>query len=810
MRGRRKTKWALRIGATVLVLAAAGGGLLTASPKANSNELKVSHEVLQATANGGTTSFVVYLDDQADVSSAASMTDENARGQYVYDTLRRHAAETQAPIRAKLDAEGVSYKAYWAVNMIVADAGRAVVDDMAARSDVGAIESNAPTEGIDGEDGPETTDEGNAVEATEIGITNTKASSLWLLGFTGQGIVVANQDTGMRWTHAALRTHYRGWGGSVATSDHNYNWWDSIHARITSADGGTSSPAVNPCGYNAPAPCDDQGHGTHTTGTTVGDDAGSGAGTGANQVGVAPGAKWIGCRNMDGGNGRASTYTECFQFFLAPTNLAGQNADPSKRPHVMNNSWGCPLVGELCARNVMQTIVDNSEASGIFVEASAGNDGPNCNTVQDPPGIYASAFSTGAISGTTNALQGFSSRGTVSSDGSFRMKPDLSAPGASVRSSLRNNDTAYGTMSGTSMAGPHVVGVVAVLWSARPALVRDMPRTKYLLTRSANPNVTVATNAAGCGGITTRPNNHFGWGRVDALAAYTLEPSLNQTISFPELAGKTYGDADIALAATASSGRTVTYAATGNCTVIGGSVHITGAGSCTVTASQAGLDAYDIAASAPVPYYPAVSVVRTFAIAKASQTIDFAALANRTFGVDDGDFDVAATASSGLAVAFAAAGPCSVSGVTVHISGVGDCTITASQSGNANYQAAPNVSHTFRTAWVFGGFFQPVDQAAVNVVQAGSAIPVKFTLGGNQGLDITATEYPRSVSVACAAADPTDAIEQTVTAGGSSLSFGSGQYVYVWKTDKAWSGTCRQLVVKLRDNTEHRASFRFK
>ena len=418
----------------------------------------------------------------------------------------------------------------------------------------------------------------------------------------------------------------------------------------------------------------------------------------------------------------------------------------------MNNSWGCPLAGELCARNVMQTIVENSEASGIFVEASAGNDGPNCSTVLDPPGIYASAFSTGAISGTTNALQGFSSRGAVTSDDSNRMKPDISAPGASVRSSLRTaNDTSYGTMSGTSMAGPHVVGVVALLWSARPGLVRDMPRTKYLLTRSANPAVTVANNAAGCGGIASIPNNHFGWGRVDALAAYNLEPSLNQTITFPAIADKTFGDADVSLDATASSARTVSYAVAGNCTLVGGKVHITGAGSCTVTASQAGLDAYDIAAGAPVPYYPAPDVSRTFAIAKASQTIDFGPLADKTFGVNDGNFDVSATASSGLPVSFAASGPCSVSGVTVDITGVGDCTITASQAGNDNYNAAPNVSRTFRTSWVFAGFFQPVDNGALNVAQAGSAIPVKFTLGGDQGLSVTAAGYPRSVQVACLA-----------------------------------------------------------
>ena len=555
---------------------------------------------------------------------------------------------------------GIDYQSYWAVNMLVAEGDRGDVLAMADLPAVSRIESNEAVDGIHGEDGPETTDEGNAVEATEVGVTNVQGPSLWSLGFNGQGIVVANQDTGMRWTHAALRNHYRGWI-SGTTADHNYNWHDSIHARITNADGGTpSGPAANSCGFNLVAPCDDQGHGTHTTGTSIGDDVG--VGTGTNQIGVAPGAKWIGCRNMDAGNGRAATYTECFQFFLAPTDLTNANADPTKRPHVMNNSWGCPLAGELCPREVMKTIVDNSAASGIFVEASAGNDGSACGTVQDPPGIYASAFSTGAISGSTNALQSFSSRGSVTSDGSGRMKPDLSAPGASVRSSLRTSDTAYGTMSGTSMAGPHVVGTVALLWSARSKLVRDIPRTEWLLTRSANPAVTVASNAAGCGGIASVPNNHFGWGRVAVLAAYNLEPSLNQTITFPAIADRTFGDADFATGASASSALSVLHTAVGSCTVAAGSVHITGAGSCTVTVSQPGLDVYGIEASAPKPWYPAESVSRTFTIAKASQTIAFDPLPNRTVGVDDGDFVVAATSTSALPVAFGATGPCTVTG----------------------------------------------------------------------------------------------------------------------------------------------------
>ncbi|HEY8193401.1 MAG TPA: S8 family serine peptidase, partial [Gaiellaceae bacterium] len=725
------------------------------------------------------------------------------------ERLTENAARTQAPIRELLDARGVQYTPYWAANMIVAEGDRADVDAVAGRSAVSAIESDAAADGIQDDEVAEDVDQGNEVAAVEAGVNNVQGPGLWSLGFTGQGMVIANQDTGMRWTHASLRTHYRGWSGSLATADHNYNWHDSIHARITTSDGGTGSGPSNSCGYNLVVPCDDQGHGTHTTGTTAGDDVGAGAGTGTNQIGVAAGAKWIGCRNMDAGNGRAATYSECFQFFLAPTNLANANADPTKRPHVMNNSWGCPLAGELCPRTVLQTIVENSEAAGIFVVASAGNDGPNCSTAQDPPGIYNSAFTVGAISGTTNALQGFSSRGPVTSDGSGRMKPDLVAPGASVRSSLRNNDTAYGNMSGTSMAAPHAVGVVALLWSSRPNLVRDIARTKYLLTRSTSSGVTVGNNAAGCGGIASKPNNHFGWGRINALAAYNMEPSLNQTITFPAIGNRVYRDADFALDATASSGRPVSYSASGNCTVAGGTVHITGAGACSVTASQAGLDTYSIAADAPIPFYPAANVTRTFSIARADQTIAFGALADRTFGVDDGDFGVAATATSDLPVSFGAAGPCVLVAQIVHITGVGDCTITASQAGDANFNAAPDVSRTFRTAWPFAGFFDPIG-AGMNLKQGGSTVPVKFSLGGDRGMAILAGGSPGSQQINCSTSAPIGDVEPGETPGNSSLTFGGDRYHVNWKTEREWGGTCRQLVVVLADNTQHRAYFRFK
>jgi len=227
---------------------------------------------------------------------------------------------------------------------------------------------------------------------------------------------------------------------------------------------------------------------------------------------------------MDQGNGTPATYTECFQFMIAPTDLSGNNADPSLRPHVMNNSWGCPTSEGCLTRAELETIVNNTQAAGIFVEVSAGNSGPSCSSVSDPPSIYSASFSTGAIS-MTNSLASFSSRGPSTFYTPNLLKPNLSAPGVSVRSSYSTSDTTYSILSGTSMAGPHVCGVVALLWSARPQLVRDIATTKTILQNTANPAVTVSAQT--CGGIpsTQIPNNSFGYGRVDALAAVNAVPA---------------------------------------------------------------------------------------------------------------------------------------------------------------------------------------------------------------------------------------------------------------------------------------------
>jgi serine protease AprX len=463
---------------------------------------KIDPSVLQETADGKAASVIVLLADQADVSSAHAMRDQDARGWFVYNTLRQHAERTQAGLRTYLKAQGVSFRTFWAANMIEVTANRALLESLAARADVAKIDSNRPTRWIEK---PEVANHGVTQApvvpgAIEWGVQRVNAPQVWAMGFRGDGMVVGGLDTGIRWTHLAIKNQYRGWDG--ANANHNYNWWDAIHS-----GGGV-------CGPNTQQPCDDNGHGTHTVGTAVGSDGG------ANEIGVAPNAKWVGCRNMNVGNGTPATYTECFQFMIAPTDLAGQNANPALRPHVLINSWGCPPSEGCTGGDELRVITENTQAAGIFVQASAGNSGSSCGSVSEPIAMYEATFSTGATD-INNNLASFSSRGPVTRDGSNRLKPNISAPGVNVRSATRSSDTAYTSLSGTSMAGPHVSGVVALLWNARPALVRDINATKNVLQNSANPQVNVSAGQPYCGGTppTQIPNNYFGYGRVDALAA---------------------------------------------------------------------------------------------------------------------------------------------------------------------------------------------------------------------------------------------------------------------------------------------------
>ncbi len=296
----------------------------------------------------------------------------------------------------------------------------------------------------------------------------------------GEGIVVGQSDSGVDGEHPAIADQYRG-----VTQGDDYNWFDPWDA--------TTSPN------------DEGGHGTHTMGTILG----------ANGIGVAPEAQWIGCVNLDRNLANPALYLDCMQFMLAPFPHGGdpfKDGDPSKAAHVLNNSWGCPSL-EGCDPNALLYAANNLRDAGIFVVVSTGNDGPMCETVESPLSLYDSVFSVGAIDQYGDMAE-FSSRGPVTADGSNRTKPDIVAPGVDILSSLPQGT--YGANSGTSMAGPHLVGVVALIWSAQPELIGDIDATEKLIRDTAQPYNGNIPDPCGSGG---ESSNVYGYGIVDVYEA---------------------------------------------------------------------------------------------------------------------------------------------------------------------------------------------------------------------------------------------------------------------------------------------------
>ncbi|MCW5848716.1 MAG: S8 family serine peptidase [Anaerolineae bacterium] len=440
----------------------------------------------------------VILKDQADLSAASRIPDPASRRQWVYQTLVAHAERTQADLRDALDRAGIAYTPYYLVNALEVQGG---TPTRLLLSRHPAVSRVLPSPVLRPLPEPMPTNEGDAPAPTAPpwNIESIGASRVWqTFGAAGQGIVVGQSDSGVEWSHPQLRGTYR--GGQGAAAAHDYNWYDPW-------DGD-------------PEPTDTDGHGTHTLGIVLGQ-----------TVGVAPGATWMACKNLGRNVGNPARYLGGLQFMLAPFPRGGDPfhaGDPSRAANVLNNSWGCPQASEGCDPLSLEPAVRALRAAGIFVVASAGNEGPQCSTVSDPLAIYPEVFSVGAMD-REGQVTSFSSVGPVTVDGSGRLKPDLVAPGAGILSSFPHGTYFIG--DGTSQAGPHVVGVVALMWSANPRLVGDIERTEDILRRSAAPYRGGPNNglppawSLACSAhvdLAMIPNPIVGYGVLDAYRAVEL------------------------------------------------------------------------------------------------------------------------------------------------------------------------------------------------------------------------------------------------------------------------------------------------
>jgi len=424
----------------------------------------------------------IILKDQADLSSAPGMKDYNARREFVFSTLVKQANSSQADLRQTLDRFRIGYTSYYLENSIEINADPVLRLWLNTRPEIERVLYSPRLRPLPRKPpvarGSAATPNGPTWNLTLIG-----ADRVWNeLHVRGEGIVIGQSDSGVQGDHPDLAGSYRGKDGQ-----NNYNWLDPW--------------------YHSKSPQDLMGHGTHTLGIALG-----------KITGVAPDATWFACVNLARNLGDPPFYLNCMQFMLAPYPQDGdpfRDGDPSKGAHVSNNSWGCPPM-EGCDPDALLYATNAMRAAGIFVEASAGNDGPACDTIKDPISLYASAYSTGAID-RNGQLASFSSLGPVTADGSGRIKPDIVAPGVQVLSAFPQST--YAVESGTSMSGPHVVGVVALMWSANPALIGDIEQTEKILDQSAKPYTGTLPS---CSQANSDPSTAVGYGVLDAYTAVKM------------------------------------------------------------------------------------------------------------------------------------------------------------------------------------------------------------------------------------------------------------------------------------------------
>jgi serine protease AprX len=484
-------------------------GLFVFNAGLEASSAPVSAKLLEKLQAEGKADALLYFAPLDVLPEAMSRNSKAEKGRLVFERLRDHAAISQKEAVAHLQRKGLSFRSNYLGNFIWVE-GLKQSDLKGIRSLPGLLRAEGnPVVSVQPLPKAVAAPKDSAPQGAVPGnISAIGADRVWQeFGVRGAGIVIAGQDTGYEWRHATLKRQYRGSLG--LNVKHDFNWHNSIRSSLNGQEVSCESSRGR-------GPCDDTGHGTHTMGTMVGDDGGS------NRIGVAPEAQWIGCRNMKDGVGTVATYMECFEFFLAPYPRGGvpsRDGRPDLAPHVTNNSWSCPP-GEGCRGDEFLPAIRALRAAGIVTVVAAGNDGPNCGSLKDPPGSYGDELvSVAAMDHRNGKIADFSARGPSAFNGQVGIS--LSAPGEMVRSAIPRavwpSNEPYESKSGTSMAAPHVAAVVALLWSAQPNLVGKVDETVALLQRTADGKA--ATQSCGDFPGSRIPNTSFGWGAVNAYRA---------------------------------------------------------------------------------------------------------------------------------------------------------------------------------------------------------------------------------------------------------------------------------------------------